>query len=748
MTIPPIDLVIQFSPSRPLSQASIPKPIQSTLQSPSSQRDASKSEYRSLIDRLRSKGLQVTSRRARPKQEKDRKEADVFVLVRAKDDLVQELREVEREQDFLQGVTTQPASITVPIKPAERLRLIHELVTGAIEQGGLAITANTYPWPHVVSIFALHDDMVDQQWKDAWVKKDWKVGLTIEDSETDLVLDNHGQQIALYFTFLKIYTRWLIPLAALSIPTFFIRGPYSSIYGSIASLWGLFFVEFWRIEERTLSYSYGTHDIQRRPRLRAISTASAPEEKWWKRDGKLLAVSWPALGLCAIFLVSVLTALFIFEAFIASLYNGPFKQYIGMVPTILFSLIVPRILAVYRTIAEKLTLWEDYATEEEYENALTTKTFALNSIVAFMGLFLSAYCYIPFGDRVMDTVDYALFATPQNATLVEKAVDGFKEGGTPQIQGHQRSGRGVINLSRLQDQMFAFTVTNQVINAFTELGLPILLRKYAEWKSGEKQPAGSASEKTSAFAADPEEAKLLQKIEKEAALPEYTTFTDYSELVTQFGYVCLWSICWPLASMASLVNNYFELRSDALKICLNVKRPIPSRVSSVGPWLEALTFIAWMSSFTNSTLALLFNPGSRFRSFTTDALGYLNPAYSPTDKVQNPSISGTVFPLILVAFGASHLFLFTRTVVRYLLNQIFWEGSQQQRSVRATQKTVRANFLKSSGHVRSTPTTTIGGSSHTSAYGESTGLGKPIGQSFWDQPGVEPEEIGELFKTE
>lgn len=61
----------------------------------------------------------------------------------------------------------------------------------------------------------------------------------------------------------------------------------------------------------------------------------------------------------------------------------------------------------------------------------------------------------------MGTVDYALFATPQNQTIVEKVTEGFKEGGTQQLATDQSSGRGVINLSRLQDQMFAFMVTNQ-----------------------------------------------------------------------------------------------------------------------------------------------------------------------------------------------------------------------------------------------------------------------------------------------
>jgi hypothetical protein len=40
---------------------------------------------------------------------------------------------------------------------------------------------------------------------------------------------------------------------------------------------------------------------------------------------------------------------------------------------------------------------------------------------------------------------------------------------------------------------------------------------------------------------------FLDRVREEAALPAYELFHDYSEMVTQFGYVVLWSAIWPLA---------------------------------------------------------------------------------------------------------------------------------------------------------------------------------------------------------
>ncbi len=59
-------------------------------------------------------------------------------------------------------------------------------------------------------------------------------------------------------------------------------------------------------------------------------------------------------------------------------------------------------------------------------------------------------------------------------------------------------------------------------------------------------------------------------------------------MVTQYGYITLWSIIWPLAPLFAFLNNYVELRSDAVKICSHVRRPIADREASVGVWLDAM----------------------------------------------------------------------------------------------------------------------------------------------------------------
>lgn len=266
--------------------------------------------------------------------------------------------------------------------------------------------------------------------------------------------------------------------------------------------------------------------------------------------------------------------------------------------------LVPRLLSIYHTYAVRFTNWENHSRQSTHDGSLTLKTFSLSAIVAYGGLALSAFVYVPFGEEVMTFVQTRLFhsgpstasswtssvlssiASGPTATAVKNAT-GFDFNSTT-TGDHKRywdtdhvSARSKLDPSRLQNQMFAITVTNQVVNTFLEIGLPYITRGIAAFRSGKgkglahaKNAAGSkttnspeqaqstsvaAKEKRVAFEDDQtsaemvknangkEEREFLEKVRREVGLPEYTLFADYSEMVTQFGYVALWSTIWPLA---------------------------------------------------------------------------------------------------------------------------------------------------------------------------------------------------------
>jgi len=124
----------------------------------------------------------------------------------------------------------------------------------------------------------------------------------------------------------------------------------------------------------------------------------------------------------------------------------------------------------------------------------------------------------------------------------------------------------------------------------------------------------------------------------------------------------------------ALVNNYVELRSDAFKISKHLRRSVPARTDSIGPWLECLKNLTWIAALMNPALVYMFNP--RYRGEIPDAQSIMEWA-------------------ALVALLASHEFLFARWVVRFIVERVFWRGSGEQIESEKVERQVKDICLKS-----------------------------------------------------
>jgi hypothetical protein len=87
--------------------------------------------------------------------------------------------------------------------------------------------------------------------------------------------------------------------------------------------------------------------------------------------------------------------------------------------------------------------------------------------------------------------------------------------------------------------------------------------------------------------------------------------------VIQFGFVTMFSACFPLAPALAMASNYFEFNVDLLKFA-TCRRPLrhanisPSsdaqRDACVGAWAQCLEVVGFVSIFTNLfVLTLIFN---------------------------------------------------------------------------------------------------------------------------------------------
>ena len=318
-------------------------------------------------------------------------------------------------------------------------------------------------------------------------------------------------------------------------------------------------------------------------------------------------------------------------------------------PTLLLTGLVPTITAMLTDVATRLNNYENWETTDAYDHAMTQKIFILNFITSYLPILLTAFVYVPFGSLIVPYLDiFQLTARP--------FAESEKQLVTPKTGF-------VIDPSRLRKQVVYFTVTAQIVNLAMEIVVPYAKRRgytlFQKIKAERAVRTGAADLKVTDV---PEEADFLARVRKEAELDVYDVSADLREMVVQFGYLALFSVVWPLTSVSFLVNNWIELRSDAVKICVEMQRPNPSRADSIGPWLESLGFLTWMGSISSAALVYLFS---------NDGLG---PDGTPKD------IKG--WALLLTIFLSEHLYLAVRLAVRLTISKLDSPGLQKERAER------------------------------------------------------------------
>jgi hypothetical protein len=583
----------------------------------------------------------------------------IFVKVASEQHLFGEVYR-SRVRDWIHGVRasapdkdTRHELDSAPLTEAERLRIIYQLITNAKADGGAGITPKHGEWKNVDTIFALHDHEYNKQWI-----KEWSTKYYLGPEDLDAIRARLGEKIGFYFAFTQSYFTFLLFPAAFGLSTWLLLGSYSPIYAVINAVWCIVFTEYWKHQEYDLAVRWGVRgvstiqnkrkDFSHEKTIQDPVTGEMvhyfPATKRFQRQ--LLQV--PFTIVAVLLLGSLIATCFGIEIFISEVYNGPLKSVLVFLPTGILSTCMPILTALLTNFATQLNKFENYETDAAYERAFTQKIFVLNFITSYLPIILTAFVYVPFGKVIVPYLDvFSLTVKP--FAQHEKQLEGTS------------SSAFEINPARLTKQVIYFTVTAQVVNLATEVIMPYVKRrgmiKYQEMQSKkaarESQPLNHDS---------PEEASFLTRVRSEAALTTYDVTSDLREMVLQFGYLSLFSVVWPLTAVSFLVNDWVELRADAIKICVEMQRPTPQRSDTIGSWLDSLSFLTWLGSLTTAALVYMFS---------NDDLG-------PHGTPENV----TGWALLLSIFFAEHAFLLVRWMVQVGVSKLDSPGRQQERKER------------------------------------------------------------------
>ncbi|CAO3647807.1 unnamed protein product [Cunninghamella blakesleeana] len=493
------------------------------------------------------------------------KDGTLLILVSCPKTRLYKEFKTEKIRDFLLGIKVDDSdinrkeankSLENEFSESVRLRLVYDILTSSEADGGADISPNVDPY--VESIMPLHNDDYNKLWVSTWSKK-WLI------SNEDLMnIRNHfGEKIAFYFAFVQSYLLWLSFPTILGIFVYFTHSNTLSIWYSIAMLgWGITFIEMWKRKQTELAIAWEVRNCSKHEKRRAdfkgdttVADQVTGEEMPFVPAWKIIyrrVLSLPGVAIGAVLLFIIVALVFMLQLFLHEYYTGPFHQILHYAPTIGYALLIPTMSGIYSTWVRILTNYEMHKTESSWEYSYTQKIFIANFLVGYLSLFFIAWIYIPFGDYVLP------YLSELNISHQHKKVD----------------------FQRLHDQFVYFIVTGQVVGFLTEMAVPyakaLLMPKAMklskELSSKMNENRQSISKRDEAMTADganidPEKLKFIKKVYKEVELDEYNIYTDYVEMVIQFGYISMFSPVWPIASLCCIVNNWIELRSDAIKIC-------------------------------------------------------------------------------------------------------------------------------------------------------------------------------------
>ncbi|KAM7350236.1 anoctamin-1 isoform 4-T6 [Cochliomyia hominivorax] len=543
------------------------------------------------------------------------------------------------------------------------------------------------------SAYTLHDDTDRDLLLSEWANlKKWK-----HLQPLDSIKEYFGAKVALYFAWLGFYTHMLIPVSIIGI-LFFIYGfvtwntdPISReicndnnstlmcpqcdrhcdywqlkatcnsskmnylidnnitvVFAFIMSVWAVLYLELWKRYSAGLVHRWGltgyTQDVEHpRPQYLAKirknkklaeklenahdNNVFEPDVPFWTT--KFLP-SFTSYSIMVLFICISVIAIFSMVVYRMaqrashSIFGNEDSMtykimFLPMTAGVIDLILISILDYIYASLAVTLTNWEYCRTKTEYDESLTIKNYIFQFVNYYSSLFYIAFLKGKF-------VGYP---AKYNRIL------GFR-------QEECNPGGCLMELCM---QLLIIMVGKQAVNAIVEMLIPYLTKNLKKFSTR----CGIRKKKNT-------EEKLIscnQWTEDYHLIPwtNNSMFSEYLEMVLQYGFITLFGLAFPLAPLLALINNVIEVRLDAIKMLKFIRRPVAQRARNIGVWFGIMTVVTKIA-VASCAMIIAFStnliPKLVYKTATHDETleGYLNftLAYFNTKDFQiQPIIVGSPY---------------------------------------------------------------------------------------------------------
>ncbi|CAK9260652.1 unnamed protein product [Sphagnum jensenii] len=428
----------------------------------------------------------------------------------------------------------------------------------------------------VKEVFPLHQEKQRKWLLDHWAL-DW-MGLTSQ--PIDAIYSYFGAKVAIYFAFLGLYTRWLVVPAILGTLLYVIKlrswqSAVPPVFSMAIVVWAVVFLQFWRrtnaeiLTRWEISSEYDElqalrpHNLEQQKSLFSGEATEAQiveanvldyEVKMVKRDewlGRFQIVKTNTVVFAGILCVQLP-----FELLYAHLNRAAPYAFLKYILTGLYILAIQFFTKKGGQIAVKLTKSEKLGNKEAAANDLIYKVFGIYFMQSYVGLFYQAFFHREF-DALRSVLAQRLIIT-------------------------------------------------QLLSNVSENLVPYATYRYTKFKAMKADQEQKKNEGRKADEHQPSE------VEQEFLKPAYEAsiagdfedglFDDFLELAVQFGLVTMFAGAYPLVAAYALANNLVEIRSDALKLLVTMRRPVPKAAASIGAWLTIFQNLGVVAIVTNCAI--------------------------------------------------------------------------------------------------------------------------------------------------
>ncbi|ULT93425.1 hypothetical protein L3Y34_003129 [Caenorhabditis briggsae] len=517
---------------------------------------------------------------------------------------------------------------------------------------GTAIVPRLQSTNVVQHVSALHNTEFLKHLQQKWVT-------SIEAQPIDQIKDYFGTEIAMYFAWLGHLTTALWFPSLLGIVMWFLGGfkyknnpgDKQDLYQLISDIcfvlfaffnciWSTIYLEWWKRVQAELAFKWGTYDATQdsylqdpRPAFQGdylapnpVSGRMEPFYPAWKHIVVRYVITYPITFLCVVGMFVAMLVVFTVQD-LADFYFSEsfFFHWICYLPMIVYALMIVISDKIYRRLALILNDWENYRTDDEYEDFLITKIVLFQFVTAFGSLFYIAFVLRDMKrlqetlatllitrqvtQNIMETVVPFMIEKLKLSSLTYKMTRSMSDGSLRRHVENVRNKRQ----SSVEQEESPRTPREGLFTLGSPEGQEVRQRKGLETEK--EQPRTLSSIFREDFSLKTERLPLpefkpshdsnpeLTQAELESVMSVYARpLDDFLEMFIQFGYVLLFSPAFPLAAVCALINNLIEIRVDAFKLCNTVQRPFGRRVKDIGAWQKSMELLGILGVMVNCVL--------------------------------------------------------------------------------------------------------------------------------------------------